>query len=381
MDLMADQRGDRRRTSGTNSGKGSGKGAAPRSGSKGAAGQARKASSKGGSFGGGRSGRPDARKGDARRDAGQERSDEPRGRRSQRSDRGRDSTDDKRSGGRRREEAPRGLRELPKGPDGWGRLARKGADTARREDGRGEPQEPRHISEPNHESETWQRVDDSRRGSQGVGRRSPRVDIHLTDASLTGLTQAQRDRVSRRLGDAAAAFQDERFDDARKILSPMIERHPSVPELHELQGLAMYRLGRWKPATKELETFSMMTGSTEQHPIMADIARALGRHDDVRRLWEELRHDDPDADVMTEGRIVLAGSHADQGDIAGAVRVLEQGPMKAKKPGEHHLRLWYSLADMYERAGDHPRARRGFERVADADPTFADVADRIRGLN
>jgi tetratricopeptide (TPR) repeat protein len=186
--------------------------------------------------------------------------------------------------------------------------------------------------------------------------------------------------VQNRLGDAAAAFQDERFDDVRKILAPIVERHPSVPELHELHGLALYRLGRWRPAKRELEAFAMMTGSTEQHPIRADIARALGRHAEVCDLWEELRHDDPDADVMTEGRIVLAGSHADQGDLAGAIRVLEQGPMKAKKPSDHHLRLWYSLADMYERAGDMPRARRGFERVSTHDRQFADVAERLSAL-
>lgn len=374
---MADQSGDRRRTGGNQRGS-AGKGGAPR-----------KASSRGGSFGGSGSGKAgDNRKGDARR-GGQSKakSDDDRsaGRRGQRSDRSRDNRNPReadRSGGRRRDDDRPPLRELPQGPDGWGRLARKGADTARRDDGRGEPQEPRHIREPDHEDETWERVDGGRVPLGGPRpRRSPRVEIRLTDSSLSGLTQAQRDRVQKRLGDAAAAFQDDRFDDVRKILGPMVERHPSVPELHELLGLAMYRLGRWKPAQRELETFATMTGSTEQHPIRADIARALGRHGDVRELWEELRHDDPDADVMTEGRIVLAGSHADQGDLSGAIRVLEQGPMKAKKPSDHHLRLWYSLADMYERAGDMPRARRGFERVASHDRQFADIGERLSALS
>jgi hypothetical protein len=40
----------------------------------------------------------------------------------------------------------------------------------------------------------------------------------------------------------------------------------------------------------------------------------------------------------------------------------------------------YVLADVVERAGDIPRARQLFNRVADVDPDFADVRSRIRGL-
>lgn len=270
---------------------------------------------------------------------------------------------------------------MPAGPEGWGRLARKGADSARRDDGRDGSVEHRHERPPSGEIERWQRVDDRRRDGSGSGRRrSARVDVELGAASASGLTQAQRERVERRLGDAAAAFADERFEDARKILVEMAKRHPSVPELHELLGLTMYRLGRWKRALAELESFAALTGSTEQHPVMADVCRALGRHDDVRRLWDELRHDDPDAAVITEGRIVYAGSLADQGDVAGAIRVLEQGPVGVKRPAEHHLRLWYALADAYERAGDVQRARRGFQRIVETDRSFADAADRIASL-
>ena len=337
--------------------------------SKGNSGERRRASSRGGSYGGNRSG--GGRSGENRSGGGRGRSGGDsgnrgggtggrRGQRSERSNPGRGGKG--RGGAPRRDDRGRqddrryGPREGPKGPDGGGRGARKGADAARRSEGRDEPQEARHQRPPDHDIDRWERVEDTRRSSGGQRRRTPRLEVHLTDSSLSGLTQPQRDRVQKRLGDAAAAFQDERFEDARKILSPMVERHPSVPELHELLGLSLYRLGRWKPALKELEAFTMMTGSTEQHPIMADASRALGRHEDVRRLWEELRHDDPDADVITEGRIVLAGSHADVGDVAGAIRVLEQGPVRVKRPADHHLRLWYSLADMYERAGDLQKA-------------------------
>ena len=49
-----------------------------------------------------------------------------------------------------------------------------------------------------------------------------------------------------------------------------------------------------------------------------------------------------------------------------------------KRPLEHHLRLWYALADLEERAGNLSRARELFDRVRDHDPDFADVALRCR---
>ena len=44
------------------------------------------------------------------------------------------------------------------------------------------------------------------------------------------------------------------------------------------------------------------------------------------------------------------------------------------------MRQWYLLGDLYERAGDLPRAREYFERVGKADPEAFDVAERLRGL-
>jgi hypothetical protein len=40
----------------------------------------------------------------------------------------------------------------------------------------------------------------------------------------------------------------------------------------------------------------------------------------------------------------------------------------------------YALADLYERAGDAPRARELFGRVAATDPDFVDVHARLRAL-
>jgi hypothetical protein len=100
----------------------------------------------------------------------------------------------------------------------------------------------------------------------------------------------------------------------------------------------------------------------------------------VDELWDELRQASPSGALVTEGRIVTAGSLADRGDLPGAIRLLEHGWQYPKRPQVHHLRRAYALADLYERAGDISRARELFGRLSAADPAFADVAARARAL-
>ena len=102
----------------------------------------------------------------------------------------------------------------------------------------------------------------------------------------------------------------------------------------------------------------------------------------VAELWAELRHSSPDPDILAEGRIVAAAALADSGDLKGAIAMLATaGATKAlRNPSDRHVRQWYLLADLYERAGDVPRAREYFERILRADPEAYDVAERLRGL-
>jgi tetratricopeptide (TPR) repeat protein len=113
-----------------------------------------------------------------------------------------------------------------------------------------------------------------------------------------------------------------------------------------------------------------------------DCQRALHKPKKVAELWSELRQSSPDPDVLAEGRIVAAASLADTGDLNGAISMLASaGASKAlRNPSDRHIRQWYLLADLYERAGDLPRAREYFERVLRADAQAYDVADRLRGL-
>ena len=100
----------------------------------------------------------------------------------------------------------------------------------------------------------------------------------------------------------------------------------------------------------------------------------------VGELWDELRAASPSAELVTEGRIVMAGSLADRDELSSAIALLEQGFAFPKRPMAHHLRRAYALADLYERVGDLPKARTMFGRIESADPDFADVRRRVRAL-
>jgi tetratricopeptide (TPR) repeat protein len=222
-------------------------------------------------------------------------------------------------------------------------------------------------------------VDEARRGEE---RKQQVRDATTLDDELRAAVGAGRvERFEKRMKDGGEAFKRGRYDEARRTLRPLVETAPRVAALRELYGLTLYRLERWKAAANELETFRTLTGSVEQHPVLADCYRALGRHSDVEELWLELSAASPSAALVAEGRIVAAGDLADQGRIDEAIKLLEPGVRPARRAKDHHLRVAYALADLYERAGDLPRARELFVRVASNDPDFIDVRARLAGLD
>ena len=231
----------------------------------------------------------------------------------------------------------------------------------------------------------------SARPSKGGGRNAKRkrertakrVEVALEIDQERLVRMLGQNKAKRALADLSAAteaFADGRLDDARKLLKPLAELVPDEPAIRELNGVTLYRLGRWRLAVTELTEFAQRTGSTDQHPVLADCHRALGQHPTVARLWEELGEASPDAATVAEGRIVYAGSLADQGKVAEAIKALEGGSLGSKTLKDHHLRMRYALGDLYDRAGESQAARRQFEAVAASDPEFYDVRDRLRQL-
>jgi tetratricopeptide (TPR) repeat protein len=209
-----------------------------------------------------------------------------------------------------------------------------------------------------------------------------RRNVKTTEATLELARLAGRNakRVQEQLARAAETFRAGRERDAMRMLRPLRDTYPEASAVRELMGLCHYRIGQYAAAAKELEAFVELTDSVEQHPVLMDCMRAQGKYRKVDELWEELAAASPSSALVTEGRIVLAGAYADRGRLRDAIHVLERRGGEPKRVQEHNLRLWYALADLYDRAGDVPHARDLFLRVRRHDGGFADVAERLATL-
>jgi tetratricopeptide (TPR) repeat protein len=190
-------------------------------------------------------------------------------------------------------------------------------------------------------------------------------------------------RLSERMEAAARAYERDRYAEAFRITKNLVDQVPESAAARELHGLVCYRLGRWTQAIGHLEAARKLDDDdTSQIPVMMDCHRALHRHRRVAALWEELRASSPSPDILAEGRMVLASDLADQRKLNAAVEVLASSgaARNLRHPSDRHVRQWYVLADLYERAGDSAHARELFGRVAAADPELADAADRYAEL-
>lgn len=164
------------------------------------------------------------------------------------------------------------------------------------------------------------------------------------------------------------------------MVAPLVRELPQVAAVHEVNGLASYRLGRWRQAAQSLELARQLRPDPSLLPVMADCYRALKRWQDVDAVWSDVKSASPQHEIMAEARIVVAGAHADRGEFAEALEIMRPAQQAPKRIRAHHLRQWYVIADLFDRAGDTVSAARWFEQVAAHEPHFADVRDRLRSL-
>jgi len=187
--------------------------------------------------------------------------------------------------------------------------------------------------------------------------------------------------LERRITLAAQAYERDRYKEALSAIRPVVEEAPESAAARELYGLILYRLGRWRHAAKELRQVHEATGSLDQHPVIADCERAMGHFDRVEELWDQLRTAGVDREVLVEGRLVMAGALADTGRVREAIDLLRPAERATRRHADVPLlREWYALADLYEVAGEIPRARALFERVAQQAPELLDAPERLRSL-
>lgn len=195
-----------------------------------------------------------------------------------------------------------------------------------------------------------------------------------------GVDPQRAKRLTDRLASASAALDRDRFEEALRMVTPLRRDLPQVAAVHEVSGLASYRLGKWSQAAASLELARQLRPDPALLPVLADCYRGLKRWNDVESVWNDLRSASPTHEVMSEGRIVAAGALADRGELKAAIKLMMTGEKPPKKVRPHHLRQWYVIADLHDRAGDSITASRWFREIAAHDAGFADVRDRLRAL-
>ncbi len=280
---------------------------------------------------------------------------------------------------------------------GWGSVARRGASTVRDGVDHGPDQdtpEGRRRSRRRTDEfvpEQWIQEDRTPKGTpsrppahravQAPPELPPEIANELASAAGPDWNHLQ-ERMTERMAAGIGAYERERYRDASRILKTVVDAVPSSPSARELLALSQYQQGFWKAALVNLEVFATLTGSVDQHPVRMDCQRGSGPPKRVEAHYTQQRRGSPDPEVLSEGRLVLAGTRADAGDLSGAIALLvESGAGRlVRNPAERHLRQWYVLGDLMERSGELPKARELFLRVAAVDPDAYDVAQRLESL-
>ena len=195
-------------------------------------------------------------------------------------------------------------------------------------------------------------------------------------------TAYMREKMVMTLTKAAEAYDRKRFEEALRLGRTVADATPGVAAVRELTGLAAYRGERWNMAKIHLLAHFTLTEDPEHLPLVMDCDRAHRRYRAVEKTFEQLEASEPTADVLTEGRIVMAGALADQRKFHEAIDLLVRagGTKQLRNPSYRHVRLWYALADAFDRAGDAGSARELFSRVVLAEPDAYDARARLAEL-
>jgi tetratricopeptide (TPR) repeat protein len=205
----------------------------------------------------------------------------------------------------------------------------------------------------------------------------------LTDVRRSfGGTAMQRERTVEFLVRAAEAYNRHRFDEALRLMRRVADATPGVAAVRELTGLAAYRAERWSAARVHLRAHFALTADYQHLPLVMDCERALKRPRSVAATYEEIVGAEASADALAEARIVYAASLANIGKYDEAIALLRASgaAKKLRNPAFRHVRLWYTLGDVYDRAGDTASAREWFVRVVEADPEAYDARARLGEL-
>jgi tetratricopeptide (TPR) repeat protein len=195
-------------------------------------------------------------------------------------------------------------------------------------------------------------------------------------------TAYMREKMVITLTRAAEAYDRKRYEEALRLGRIVADAVPGVAPVRELTGLAAYRAERWNMAKIHLRAHFTITDDPEHLPLVMDCDRANHRYRALEKTFAELEEAEPTAEVLAEGRIVMASAWADQRMYGEAIELLTKAgaTKQLRNPSYRHVRLWYALADIFDRAGDVTSARELFARVVIAEPDAYDAQARLAEL-
>jgi uncharacterized protein HemY len=187
--------------------------------------------------------------------------------------------------------------------------------------------------------------------------------------------------LERALSGAAEAVEGDDPGRALELLTWAKSVAPRSGAVREALGVAAYLAGDFAQAHRELLAYRRMTERHDQNHLLADSARAIGRHEKIGEYVREMAAAPkvPEERLM-EAYIVQAGAWADRGDLRGALGVLERLDLDPDEVRAWHPRVWYLAADLCERMGDRGRARDYFEAISAVTEDFLDVEERLAAL-
>lgn len=188
------------------------------------------------------------------------------------------------------------------------------------------------------------------------------------------------DEVVKAVGAASEALESGDAKRATELLTWAKSAASRTATIREALGITHYVAGRYPEAHSELLTYRRLSGNADQNHLLADCARAMGRHEKVATYVDEMIAANVDADRVAEGLLVLAGDRADRGDLDGALTVLQRAKLAPDRVQSWHPRIWYLTADLLERMGRRGEARQYFEAIAAVDDEFGDVEERLAAL-
>jgi tetratricopeptide (TPR) repeat protein len=176
---------------------------------------------------------------------------------------------------------------------------------------------------------------------------------------------------------ALEAFAEGEFDESAGYARQAKALAPRSARTMELLGLAYYHQGMWKEALRELLNYRRLTSALDQNHVIADCYRAQGRPDRAIEICAEVKPENASPETWAETVIVAAGALADKEDIRGALAMLSRADMGGDSIEPYHLRLWYVMADLLERAGRRREATELWRRIVAEDPDFFDAEQRL----